>query len=199
MSEATKRKLIYVASPLRGDYKLNMARAKQYCKMVVDQGFIPYAPHLLFTQFMDDSDPVQRAVGMGMGKEMLKRCDELWVFGDTISEGMAAEIKLAEAIGMPILYINGVITEETPKEIKAPKGIDIGPIYIELPEKIQKQITDRVISQILDYMKFKMTGEKYLEDCEGQNCKKWAYCKAHNAPVSTCHILKAKEVRYGQD
>jgi len=99
-------RLIYVASPLRGEYEKNMAKARQYCKYVTDQGFIPYAPHLLFTQFMDDTIPEEREAGMAMGREMLKRCDELWVFGETISEGMAAEIELAKELGIPIRCIS---------------------------------------------------------------------------------------------
>jgi len=86
-----------------------MAKARQYCKHVTDQGFIPYAPHLLFTQFMDDTIPEEREAGMAMGREMIKRCDELWVFGETISEGMAAEIELAKELGIPIRSIS---TEE---------------------------------------------------------------------------------------
>ena len=83
-----------------------MAKARQYCKYVTNRGLIPYAPHLLFTQFMDDTIPEERAAGMAMGKEMLKRCDELWVFGETISEGMAAEIELAKELGIPIRCIS---------------------------------------------------------------------------------------------
>lgn len=60
-------KLVYVASPLRGDYERNTELARQYCKHVTDKGFIPYAPHLLFTQFMDDTIPEQRATGMPWG------------------------------------------------------------------------------------------------------------------------------------
>lgn len=107
-------RLIYVASPLRGEYEKNMAKARQYCKHVTDKGFIPYAPHLLFTQFMDDTIPEQRATGMAMGIEMLKRCDELWVFGETISEGMAAEIELAKEMGIPIHYIKEIAAKEAP-------------------------------------------------------------------------------------
>lgn len=107
--KAEKRKLIYVASPLRGNYEKNMAKARQYCKYVANRGHIPYAPHLLFTQFMDDTIPEERAAGIAMGKEMLKRCDELWVFGEVISEGMASEIELAKELGIPIRSIS---TEE---------------------------------------------------------------------------------------
>lgn len=89
--------------------KRTWPKARQYCKYVANRGHIPYAPHLLFTQFMDDTIPEERAAGIAMGKEMLKRCDELWVFGEVISEGMASEIDLAKELGIPIRSIS---TEE---------------------------------------------------------------------------------------
>ena len=46
--------LIYVASAYAGDVKENSARAKRYCVHVINEGGVPIAPHLLFTQFLED-------------------------------------------------------------------------------------------------------------------------------------------------
>lgn len=43
----------------------------------------------------------ERMMGLYMGAEMLRLCDELWSFGEP-SEGMAAEIELAQHIGIPV-------------------------------------------------------------------------------------------------
>ncbi len=43
---------------------------------------------------------------MEMGRELLTICDELWVFGDRISEGMAAEIELAEGLSLRVRRFN---------------------------------------------------------------------------------------------
>ena len=43
----------------------------------------------------------ERMMGLYMGAEMLRLCDELWSFGEP-SEGMAAEIELAQRIGIPV-------------------------------------------------------------------------------------------------
>lgn len=195
MSEKVS-KLVYVASPLRGDYDRNMELARQYCKHVIDNGFIPYAPHLLFTQFMDDTIPEERATGMAMGIEMLKRCDELWVFGETISEGMAAEIELAKELDIPIHYIKETATREAPVMKQAQEAINIGPIYIELPGNIQQKLINRITRQILNDPKVNRARfEWFNEVCK--TCKKRGHCKAHKAPVSTCP--KKKGVQYGQD
>jgi hypothetical protein len=39
-----------------------------------------------------------------MGKILLKHCDEIWVFGATISEGMKDEIAVAVQNNIPIKY-----------------------------------------------------------------------------------------------
>jgi hypothetical protein len=98
-------KLVYIASPYAGDIEHNTAMAEQYCRYAAEQGVIPFAPHLLFTRFLDDMKPEERKLGCGMGLEMLEKCDELWVCGQRISSGMAAEIEHAGRIGLPTQYI----------------------------------------------------------------------------------------------
>jgi len=97
-------KRVYICSPLAGDVAGNIERAKEYCREVAERGALPLAAHVYFTQFLDDSIPAERESGMRMGLELLTLCDEVHVYGDTISEGMAREIALAEEMEMPIIY-----------------------------------------------------------------------------------------------
>lgn len=101
-----KRKTVYICSPFRGDRKKNIDRAIKYCKFAEKKGCVPMAPHLFFPQFLSDDDPIERAIGMSMGKMMLKDCDEIWVFGETISEGMKEEIATAVQNNIPIKYFD---------------------------------------------------------------------------------------------
>ena len=103
------KQMIFVCSPYRGEIETNTERARRYCRHVVDKGFIPIAPHLLFPQFMDDnnSEGRERAIEMNFG--ILQRCSELWVFGREITIGMWQEIKKAQELGTPVRYIS---TEE---------------------------------------------------------------------------------------
>lgn len=97
--------IVYVCSPLKGDIKKNIANAKLYCRFVYEKGFIPYAPHLFFTQFMDDAKENERSDAIKMGLHMLKCATELWVFVDNgISFGMAREIEQAGRENMPVRY-----------------------------------------------------------------------------------------------
>lgn len=65
-------------------------------------GVLPLAPHLYFTQFLKDEDAQERATGIRFGMEWLEAADEVWVFGESISEGMAAEIKRAYELKKPV-------------------------------------------------------------------------------------------------
>ena len=104
--------LIFVCSPMRGDrpysttkYNRNMRAAAQYSKTVVDEGHIPITPHLFFKDFMDDHDPEERKKAMEMSKQLLERCDEVWVFDENgTSEGMKGEIELASQLGKQVRY-----------------------------------------------------------------------------------------------
>ncbi len=93
--------LVFICSPYRGNTETNVQNARAYCSLASTQGCIPFAPHLLFTQFLDDAKADERKLGMYMGAEMLRLCDELWAFGEP-TEGMAAEIELAERMGIPV-------------------------------------------------------------------------------------------------
>lgn len=69
---------------------------------------IPIAPHLLFPQFMNDENPEERKLALDMNMVILERCDEVWVFGYKITEGMEQEIKQAKKLGKVIRFRMGV-------------------------------------------------------------------------------------------
>ena len=100
------RPLVYIASPFAGDTEYNISRARGYCRFTVRCGCIPLAPHLLYPQFMDDSDPDDRELGLFFALILLGKCDEMWVFGERISEGMSREIAKAKKRGLPVRYFS---------------------------------------------------------------------------------------------
>ena len=73
----------------------------------------PIAPHLLFPQFLNDDIPEERNRAIQMNMEILKKCDQLWVFGKIFSEGMKEEINFASQYMIPIQYI--VFHDESPQ------------------------------------------------------------------------------------
>ncbi len=98
------RPVVFICSPLSGNVEENQENARLYCRFAVEEGCVPVAPHLFFPQFLDDDDPGERELGLQMSRIMLTKCREMWVFGDTITEGMAKEIRKAKARSMVIRY-----------------------------------------------------------------------------------------------
>lgn len=98
-------KIIYVASPYAGDIQKNTQFAKRACRHVMEQGHAFFAPHLLYPSLLCESVPAERQLALDMGLTMLSACDELWCYGDCISQGMMAEIAEAERLGIPVRRI----------------------------------------------------------------------------------------------
>ena len=98
------RPIVYICSPFSGAVDENIAAAQRYSRFAVENGYIPVAPHLLFPQFLDDSNPKERQLGLFFGNALMSKCAEVWVFGSIISAGMEAEIKRAKWKGYRLRY-----------------------------------------------------------------------------------------------
>lgn len=93
---------IYVCSPYRGDQMRNVINAQIYCKVIAKMGHVPVAPHIFFTQFLNDNKQEERDLGIKLALKALEECDQLWLFDKVISEGMSKEIKMAKDLNIPI-------------------------------------------------------------------------------------------------
>lgn len=114
--EKTQQKpLVYICSPYAGDREENTRRARLYSRYVISCGAIPFASHLLYPQFLRDDVQEERQIGMECGMTLLALCDEIWVFGDRISKGMAAEIEYAKEAYIPVRYFALIPREVHPE------------------------------------------------------------------------------------
>lgn len=95
-------RLVYICSPVRGNVKENIKQAKKYCKMALDMGYIPIAPHVMFEGMFDDEIPSERAMALKIGLFLVRICKEIWIFKDP-TEGMIEEIKLAKKLKKPAI------------------------------------------------------------------------------------------------
>lgn len=102
-------KVVFICSPLRGNEEINQELCRKYCKFACDQGYVPFAPHIFYTQFLLEETEEERNRGISCGLEILKRCDEIWVFAkdeQSASEGMKTEIEFAKQHDIIIKYCN---------------------------------------------------------------------------------------------
>ncbi len=115
MERSTKEgTVVYICSPYAGDTKTNTENAKRYSRYAVDAGVTPFAPHLLLPLYMKEES--ERGMALYMDLVFLSRCDELWVFGKTISSGMQAEIDHATKLGMRVRYFTENLIEGGPQD-----------------------------------------------------------------------------------
>jgi hypothetical protein len=70
-------------------------------KFVIENGGVPLNPFMIFDYFLLDS--VDRDLVREGNNNLVKRCDELWIFG-LVSNGVLAEIKIAKAMEKVIKY-----------------------------------------------------------------------------------------------
>lgn len=91
-----RSRCVYICSPYRDNPRVNIMRARRYCRFAVSKGAIPFAPHLYFPQFLYEEN--ERDTAMRMNRVLMGFCDEVWVFGDFVTNGMAEELKWAKGM-----------------------------------------------------------------------------------------------------
>lgn len=70
-------------------------------KFVIEQGAVPLNPFMIYEYFLLDT--VDRDDIRAGNNTIVRKCDEVWVFG-AVSNGVLAEIKIAKNAGKPIKY-----------------------------------------------------------------------------------------------
>ena len=107
------RTSVFICSPFAGDIGNNTRKAIRYMRHAITNGFVPFAPHLLYPQVLDENDPCERELGLYLGLCWLEMCDEIWVFGSRITAGMERELIKAKRLNKPIRWFTEVCTEVT--------------------------------------------------------------------------------------
>ncbi|QWQ39566.1 DUF4406 domain-containing protein [Gemella sp. zg-570] len=102
--------LIYICAPFSGNVERNIKNAVKLAELAYQKGCIPLTPHLLFP-FMDDDNKKHLKDAMFMDIIFLGKCQELWVLGDTITEGMEKEIQVAMQRRQTIKHFNNDFLE----------------------------------------------------------------------------------------
>jgi hypothetical protein len=113
------------------------AQSKQYfycrdavCEYVFGHGdYIPINPFRVFDYFL--SDRVKRDAIRAANQEVLSRCDEVWVFGEQLADGVLMEIAQARAEHKTIRYFT--ISNQA-AEIREIEDLDTLSLERDVPE-----------------------------------------------------------------
>lgn len=98
-------KMVYIASPFRGDYDTNLTNAMTYCRIASELGVLPVASHIMYGGWCRDDIPEQREMGIKLGLDLLQQSEELWVMGTHCSDGMKQEIAYAKHREIPTYHV----------------------------------------------------------------------------------------------
>lgn len=111
--------VVYICSPYagqtEGQRERNIANACKYGRFALSQGYVPLIAHLAVCGYLNDDIPRQRSIGIKADQALLAGCSEMWVFGETRSPGMKAEIEFCEQNRIPIRYFTTDLKEITNK------------------------------------------------------------------------------------
>ncbi|MFA6340783.1 MAG: DUF4406 domain-containing protein [Candidatus Paceibacterota bacterium] len=103
--EKKMKKVVFVAHPISGDVAGNVKKVLAICAEIHRGGNIPVVPYIVSLQYLDDTIIEERRLGIDANLICFHKhfIDELWLFGNRISEGMKEEVILAIALGIPIV------------------------------------------------------------------------------------------------
>lgn len=100
-------KIVYIAHPISGDITGNLEKIRLIVRNInLDHSdIVPFAPYWVDCHALDDTVPAERERGIKNDIYFFHRSviDEVWLFGDRISNGMQAEIDLANQLGIPVI------------------------------------------------------------------------------------------------
>ena len=94
-------KKVYICSPLGGNIQETLKKAKQYARYALICGTAPVVPHF-YALCLNDNIPKEREIGMAAGLSLLWFCDEMWIFGDEVTESMKAEMQFCKSLNIPV-------------------------------------------------------------------------------------------------
>lgn len=98
-------KYVYICHPLRGDVEGNLERVKDIVRKVCCEETVAFAPHLAFATVFNDENPAERKRGISTDLALLRsgKIDELWVYGERLSEGMKFEVDVCLEHNIPVV------------------------------------------------------------------------------------------------
>ncbi len=99
---------------------------KHISKFVVEKGKVPLNPFMIFDYFLTDT--VHRDLVREGNNNLVKRSDELWVFG-AVSDGVLAEIDIFKSKGKPVRFF---------KIVKSQDIIEVSKDEVEMEEDVKE-------------------------------------------------------------
>lgn len=103
--QPTERRFVVLESPYAGNESLHVEYAHAAMRDSLMRGEAPFASHLLYTQMLDDKDPVERMIGIEAGLSIGRLAVASVFYTDLgMSEGMKYGLRRAESEGRTVEF-----------------------------------------------------------------------------------------------
>ncbi|SHF30829.1 protein of unknown function [Thermoanaerobacter uzonensis DSM 18761] len=102
-------KFVYICHPYSANPAANRVKFDKIFRFIRNnfKEVVPFSPVHAFSEFYDDRKEEDRKEVLKLCTDVLKKCDEVWVFGNwESSEGCRLEVKTAEESGIKIKFFN---------------------------------------------------------------------------------------------
>jgi len=110
----TSRPVVFAAMSKRNFYL-----REHIIRFILQKGYTPTCAFMMYSYFLLDT--VERRRLIEANNDLIRRSDELWVFGN-ISDGVAEEIKLAKRLKQTVKYF---CIDQFPNTIKEISGKEV--------------------------------------------------------------------------
>lgn len=94
-------KKVYICAPLTDQPEKDLEQAKRYAGYALKCGSAPVVPHF-YAECIACTRKQLRELIQATALSLIWVCDEVWVFGDQLTDGMSAEIRHAKALNINI-------------------------------------------------------------------------------------------------
>lgn len=101
------KKKVYICASMDGDSAEVPERIKAYVKYALKCGAAPVAPHFYLQSILPDTTD-NAEILRSASRSLLWYCDEMWVFGDEITEAMASDQQFCKEFHIPIRRIRSL-------------------------------------------------------------------------------------------
>ena len=109
---AARRPMVYLCAPEDADRRWRTRRARQYCRMAVQAHTTPIMPRMMYERILGAEGLRENGTDvMFMSRTIMRKCRELWWFGDTPTREMKQEIRYANKYGLVIRHFTKQGTE----------------------------------------------------------------------------------------
>ena len=97
-------KMVFIAHPMSGDIEGNTQKVIAICRRIHSKRIIPVFPSFTWRKYLSN-DPNDLKLAQAVNKEYFRRkaIDEIWFYGDRMTDGMIREARLAQKYGIKIV------------------------------------------------------------------------------------------------